>query len=247
MDIRRVISDNMPLLLTSMAVTGVVSTAVLAVRATPEAIREIWDAESEHDRKITNLEKARLTWRHYVPAAFVGGVTITAMIGVHSVSTKRQAAIAGLYSLTERAYSEYRNRVIEEIGEKKDKAIRDDIQKSRIENNPVSSSSEIIITGAGDHLCYDSITGRYFESNIEKIKSAQNEINAKCINEMYASQNDFYRMIDLPITPFGEEIGWRTDHMMDISFSSHLEPETKRPCLSLDYRLDPIRGYYKAY
>lgn len=243
MDIRKLVSDNLPLILTTTAVTGVVSTTVLAVAATPKALRDIWDAESEQEDPITPLEKVKLTWGYYAPAVVVGGLTVAAIVGIHSVHARRQAAVLGLLSLTEKAYSEYRTKVVETIGENKDKAIRDEVAKDRIENDPVSSH-EVIITGAGQHLCYDSITGRYFESDIESIRRAVNDINAQCLNEMYASQNDFYRLINLPLTPFGEEIGWRHDHLLDVSFSAHIA-ENGRPCLSLDYGLQPIRGYHK--
>lgn len=244
MNVRKLLTDNMPVILTSMAITGVLSTTVIAVRATPKALRDIQEAQSEHDRVLTKLEKVKLTWQYYIPASVVGIATIAAIVGVNSIHTKRQAVLAGLYTLSERAYSEYRDKVVETIGEKKDKALRDEIADERIQNNP-ANTTEIIFTGTGNHLCYDSLSGNYFESSIEVVRSAQNTINAQCINDMYASQNDFYRLIGLPINGYGEEVGWRTDNMMDISFSSVLEPTTGRPALSLDYRNHPIRGYYK--
>lgn len=243
MDFKKVLSDNMPLLLTSAAVAGVVSTTVLAVRATPQSLRDIWDAESDLDRKTTIWEKTRLVWKYYIPAAVVGGATIASVIGAQSLNTKRQAALVGLYSLSNQAFVEYKDKVVEKLGEKKEKDIRDEVMKDRVENDP-PKSSEIIITGKGEHLCYDSITGRYFKSDIEKVRKAQNDINHTCLNDMYASLNDFYRLIGLPVTAYGEEIGWRYDNLLDISFSSHVT-EDGEPALCLDYAMDPIRGYYK--
>lgn len=243
MNFRKLLSDNLPILLTSTAISGVISTAALAVKATPKATRDIWDAQSEFGRELTKLEVVRLTWQYYTPAVIMGGLTIGAIITLRGVDAKRQAAIAGLYSLTDKAFTEYKERVIQEIGESKESKIQDEIAKTHIEENPITSS-EVIITGAGKHLCYDSVTGRYFESDIETIRRAVNDINLKCINEMYAEQNDFYRLIGLPITAYGAEVGWRTDHPLDIHFSSHIT-EDGRPCLSLDYRLQPIHGYYK--
>jgi hypothetical protein len=43
---------------------------------------------------------------------------------------------------------------------------------------------------------------------------------------------------------FGEELGWNVDNILDIEFSSHLASDGK-PCLCLEYRSDPIRGYHK--
>ena len=61
---------------------------------------------------------------------------------------------------------------------------------------------------------------------------------------MYASHNDFYRLIGLPGTTYGEEVGWRTDNMMDLEYSSHLA-EDGRPCLCIEYHVAPVRNYYK--
>lgn len=243
--IRKTITDNLPVILTSVAIGGVVSTTVLAVRATPEATRQIWDAQSELGREITKTEVVRLVWKQYVPAALMGTVTIAAIVGAHGVHTKRQAVIAGLYSLTERSLSEYREKVLEVVGDKKEQSIRDAIAEDRIKNNPVTAS-EVVIIGNGEQLCYDSISGRYFMSDQETIRAARNEINAQCNSDMYASQNDFYRLIGLPPTVFGEEQGWRSDHHLDVSFSSHISDDG-RPCLSLDYHMSPIRGYYKGF
>lgn len=245
MDIRKLVSDNMPLLLTSAAVAGLVSTTVLAVKATPNSLRDIWDAQSEHDREITKLEMVKLTWKNYIPAAVVGGTTVAAIIGAHSVHTKRQAAVVGLYTLTDRAYSEYKEKVAQKIGEKKEKEIHDEVVQDRVAASG-DESTQVVIFDESKVLCYDNYTGVFFESSREALAKAQNEVNAECINNNYASQNEFYKRVGLPITPFGEEVGWRPDTMLDLIFSSGLTPDG-RPYLAIDYRTNPIRGYYKGY
>ncbi|WP_254556795.1 DUF6353 family protein, partial [Salmonella enterica] len=80
---------------------------------------------------------------------------------------------------------------IETLGEKKEKQIREEIDKDRIKKNPVGKS-EVIITGNGKTLCYDHTSGRYFESDMETIKRAVNTINKQMLDEMYVSLNDFY-------------------------------------------------------
>lgn len=245
MDIRKLIIENVPVLLTSAAVAGVLSTTVLAVKATPNAARDIMDAESEHDRPITSVEKLRLTWHYYIPSAIVGGVTVAAIIGAHGVNTKKQATIAGLYTLTDRAYTEFRDKVEEKIGEKKTKEIRDEVIQERVTKD-AEKPSQIIIFDEAKVLCYDAYHGNYFESTKELLMRAQNAVNEECLNNNYASQNDFHRIVGIPSTPMGEEVGWRTDNLMKLDFSSGVT-EDGRPYLAFDYHMHPIRNYYKGY
>lgn len=238
------VARKTPVLLTGLGVVGVFSTAYFSIKATPEAYRQIQDAKSERTDVLTKAEIVKLVWKEYIPAGASAALTSAAIIAVNSVHNRRQAAIVSLYTLSEKALSEYQTKVRETIGEKKEKGIRDAIVEDQIRNNPNDGSTQVIVTGRGQSLCYDTLTGRYFKSDIESIRRAQNDVNAQAINDMYASQNDFYRMVGLPPVMFGEEHGWRPDAQMDISFSSHLS-EDGEPCLALEYRIKPIRGYWK--
>jgi len=255
------VGDNSPTILTAVAVAGVISTAFLAVRATPEALRRIEKERArlgKEDMRFT-VERAneipyvdlsafgviKVTWRGYIPAMTMGLATVTCIIGANTVSTKRNAAMISAYSLTDQAFREYREKVASTFGENKEVGVRDAIAKDRVDRDPVTNK-EVIITGGGEVLCYDSITGRYFQSTVEIIRKAQNDINAATIFDGYASQNDFYDMIGLPATAMGEELGWRTDHMLEVRFSSSLAADG-RPCLSIEYDQQPIRDFYKSY
>ena len=242
---QKVLTDNSPAILSAFAVAGVVSTAVLAVRVTPEATRRILDAESEHNREITNLEKIRLTWTLYLPATVTGVISIGCIITAHTVSTRRQAAMASLYTLSEATLREYQAKVLETIGKNKEQKIHDDIATDRVSRGS-DRTSQIILSGDADVICHDSFTDRFFRSNMESIRRAQNDVNAECINTGYASQNDFYRYVGLPSTAFGDEVGWTPEHQMEIQFSSVLG-EDGRPYLSIKYMKEPIRNYYKGY
>jgi len=246
----RTLSDNSPVILTGMAVAGTVSAAILAAKGGMQAQQEL-DALLEeveegraNEELLTFQGKVKTTWKFYIPAGLMTGATVACVIGAHSVNTRRNAAIMSAYSLTDKAFQEYKEKVVEQLGEKKEQLVRDDIAKDHLESNPPSDTTVVI---QGDKtLCYDGVTGRYFESDMQTLRKAVNDINEKCINEVYASQNDFYRLIGLDPIAIGEEIGWRSDHLLDISFSSHLTGDGV-PCLSLDYLVGPIRGYYKGH
>lgn len=245
MTIRKLISDNLPVILTSVAITGVVSTTVLAVRATPQAAIDIGHAESEFGRDLTRLEKVRLVWKDYIPAAVVGAATISAIVGVQSTHSKRQAALAGLLSVVESNFSEFREKTIATIGERKHRDMNDEIAQDHIEKNPVSNNV-VILSGKGEHLCYDDHSGRYFKSSLNEIQRAVNEVNAECINNSYSSLNDFYRHLGIPVLPDGEEIGWRPDKLLEIIPSTALA-EDSTPCLVMNYSVNPIRGYWRGH
>lgn len=250
-NVARTIADNSPVILTGMAVAGTVGSSILAAKGGMQAQKELENleyevAEGRADEELLTFQgKVKTTWKFYIPAGLMTGATIACVIGANSVSTRRNAAIMSAYSLTDKAFSEYKDKVVEQIGEKKEQAVRDDIAKGRLEANPPKDSSVVVVSD-GKALCYDGMTGRYFQSDMQTIRRAVNDINEKCINEAYASQNDFYRMLDLAPVAIGEEVGWRSDHLLDISYSSHLTGDDV-PCLSIDYLVGPIRGYYKGY
>lgn len=234
--------DNAPAIMTGMAVAGTISTAVLTGKAAYKASVVLEDYK-EGLEEITTKEKLELTWHLYLPAAVSGASTIALIVGAHTTLSKRHAAVIGAYSIAETAMKEYREKVVEVLGESKETKLREEIAKERLERDPVTNS-QVIITGLGDQLCYDVLTGRYFRSDIEKIRRAQNDINQKVINEGNASQNDFYALIGLESTGMGEDLGWTTDNMMDIFFSTHLSSEGQA-CLSLEYHSTPVRDYWK--
>lgn len=250
-NVGKTLSDNSPVILTGMAVAGTLGSVIMGVKAGMKTELYLNDLACEievgraSEELLQPVEVAKATWKYYIPAGLMTGATIACVIGANSVHTRRNAAIMSAYSLTDRAFQEYKDKVVEQIGEKKEQAVRDEVAKDRLEKNPVSDR-EVVVLGKGDTLCYDGLTGRYFRSDMETIRRAMNDINQKCINEVYASQNDFFREIGLDPVGIGEEVGWRSDHLLDISFSTHLSGDGI-PCLCLDYLVGPIRGYYRGH
>ena len=144
------------------------------------------DRESELDdawadvEPLTKLEVIKIAWRPYVPAAAICLATIGCIIGANHISLRRNAALASLYGITEAAFKEYRTKVVETIGQNKELKVRDEISADRVKKNPVGTN-EIIFTGKGEVLCYDSLSGRYFKSDIEQIRRTVNELNKKSL------------------------------------------------------------------
>lgn len=240
---RKFVVDNSPAILTGMAVAGVVTTTILAVKATPQAMQEISEAESEFTDLLTVNQKIFLVGHCYMPAVASGLLTVGCIVMANSINTKRQAALISAFSISETAFKEYQQKVADTVGEAKEQRVRDSVAQDVADRNPISDT-QVYVTGDGNHLFHDTLSGRYFESSVEKVRRAENRLNAKLINEMYASQNDFYSMIGLDAIKYGDDFGWTTDRFLDLSFSTVLVEES-RPCIVVNYSVEPARGYHK--
>ena len=231
------VRTNSPMILVGLSVAGVITTVVLAVKATPKALKIIEQKEIElfnEDKPLTKKEIIKNTWKCYAPTAIMGGMTIGCIIGANSIQQRRNAANASVYSITEAALKEYQAKVIETIGEKKEQDIRDKIAEDTITKNPVKNS-EIFITGKGDTLCYDNISGRYFLSNIETLRKVQNDYNQSLLSDMWASLNELYYKMQLNGIDVGNDLGWNVDNLLEFEFSAQLT-EDGRPCIVVGYK-----------
>ena len=260
-DAKVMVSKRSPEILTGLGIAGMITTTVLAVQATPKALRlieneklnrlrkHINDDVSENDSDYKNLvlkpiDVVKVAWKPYIPAAITGIASISCIIGASSVHAKRNAAIAAAYNLSQTALTEYKEKVVETIGEKKEQAIKDKIAKDKIKKDPVSKS-EVIVTGKGNTLCYDAFNSRYFYSDIDQIKRAINELNRIMLNQMYVSLNDFYDELNLKHSGNGDELGWKLDDgFIEVDFSSQLSDDG-RPCLVIEYMVAPRYDYSK--
>ncbi|QGJ88029.1 membrane protein [Gordonia phage Avazak] len=247
--------NNSPAILTSVAVTGTLTTAVLAGQASFKAARLIAEAENEvldEDATsvklrgpIENKEKVQLVWTLYIPTATACLTTVMAIVAVNQIGSRRTAAMAAAYSVTEKAFGEYREKVVTKLGEKKEQAVRDEIAQDRVDANP-PTPQQLIMVGDAEVLCYDQFSGRYFNSTMETIKQGQNDINFQIINEGYASLNDFYESIGLEHLNVGDEFGWSTDKKLEVKISTVLSKDS-RPCIAVDYYTTPFKDYYVSY
>lgn len=241
--VRTTATKHSPEILTGIGIAGMVATSIIAVRATPKALRLIEKKKEEaKEETLTPVETVKTAWKCYIPAVITGGVSVGCLIGASSVNVRRNAALATAYALSETALKEYQEKVVETIGEKKEQSVRDAIAKDKLVQAPIANR-EVIITQKGDTLCFDAVSGRYFKSDIEKIKKAVNELNRRMITEMYISLNEFYYEIGISGISIGDDLGWNVDHgYIDPSFSSQLA-EDGTPCLVLSYQVEPRYDY----
>jgi hypothetical protein len=191
-DLRRVeklVADNSPTLLTALGVTGTISTAVLAVRATFQAADLIYNERDRQDlmelgHPLDRKEEFQLVWKVYIPPVASGVVTIVCIIMANRIGHRRAAAVAAAFTVSQEAFEKYREKVVEKIGDKQERAVRDDVAQDQVRKDP--PSREVIITGNGTVLCRDAFSGRYFESNVETISKAINDLNQQILGIGYS-------------------------------------------------------------
>lgn len=232
-----------PEILTGIGIAGMISTTLLAVRATPRALKLIeLKKKEECTDELTPIEVVKTAWKPYIPAAVTGVTSIACLIGASSVSTRRNAALATAYTLSETALKEYKDKVIETIGEKKERDIQEKIDKDHLDKTPLNKS-DIIITKKGNTLCLDYHSGRYFNSDIDAIDRAINKVDRKVLVDGYASLNELYDELDLEHTDLGYDLGWNLDDgHIDVTYSAQLTKDNQ-PCIVMNYRVAPHRNF----
>lgn len=241
--VKATISKHSPEILTGIGIAGMITTTILAVKATPKAIKLI-EAEkrAKHVDALSPVDTVKTVWKCYIPAAMTGVSSIACLIGSNAINAKRNAALTTVYTLSEMARNEYKEKVIETIGEKKERTIKEKVDAERIKKDPVSKK-EVIITEKGTTLCYDHVFGRYFKSDIDIINRAMNKINREIVINMYASLNDFYAELGLSPVEMGYDLGWNIDDgTIEIEPSSQLADDGT-PCLVIDYSVSPKYNY----
>lgn len=247
-DIRLSLSKHSPEILIGFGIAGMVTTTVLAVKATPKALQLINVRKEELQvDSLTPMETVKTTWKCYIPAAVTGAASIACVVGSNSVNAKRNAALATAYKLSETAFTEYRDKVVETIGEKKEHVIRDKVSEEQIKANPINKT-EVVVTGKGQTLCFDPLSSRYFYSDLEKIKRAVNKLNYEINTSPFCNQgvtlNDFYDEIGLSGTMTGDSLGW-TLHtgLIDVYPSAQIVDEGEEhegePCLVINFTNPP--------
>lgn len=248
-----IVNRNSSHILTGTAILGLAATTYFAVKGTVRSIRATDELiqEMEHDYQDGGIEPlflrkrdyVRLNWKFYIPAAACGAATIASIVGAHTIDTRRQLAYAAAATLVKNNFEEFRAKTIEKIGAKGEEEIRGEIAKEKLE--ALDADNQLMVIGDGKVLCYDRYSGRAFENDMESIRRAENDINAGIINHMYASLNDFYRRIGLEETDMGEQVGFNTDNMLSVAYSSTLV--NGKPAIAIDFVNLPETKYHKIW
>lgn len=188
-------------ILTVMGIGGVVGTTVLAVKATPKALKLLEEAKKDKGEDLTPVEAVKVAWKPYIPAAISGFSTIACILGANYFNIKNQASLMSAYALLDSSYKEYRNQVNNLYGEEADGNVKHEIIKAK-------SKFEDLETFGSELLFFDYISMRFFESNIETVMTAECAFLETLFNRGYACLNEYYDLLGIPHTEFGYQLGW---------------------------------------
>lgn len=242
------LSKNSPEIITGIGIAGMITSVVLAVKATPKAVVIIEDTKKDNDKEsLTALETVKCTWKCYIPTVITCASSAVCIIKASSINAKRNAALIAAYKIAETSLDEFKSKVAENIGIEKVHDIKNQIMNDKIKRDE-HKIENITIENDGDVLCYDSLSGRYFKSNPDKIKSAINDLNRymNVSSDMSVSLNEYYEALGLKETKLGDELGWCLKFgLIDVDPLGACVTEDGKLCVSINHNVLPRADYYK--
>lgn len=229
----RAAKRNSPNILAALGVSAILPTAYFAARAGYDSAQVL-----EDHLDLPPKERAKLVWKLYIPAGLSGLTAAGLVIASTRVSSRRTAAVAAAYSLSERAFAEYRDKIIEELGPKKEQGIRDKLAEETVAKMPPHG---LVIVEGGPVLCCELHTRRFFHSTKQDLDRAEIRINSELVQSSYVALDEFYDLIGLEHTSHSDQFGWESDKLLELQFTVTMSPDGI-PCIAFDYNyLKPLR------
>lgn len=208
-----------PIILTCLSVAGVVGTTVMAVRATPKALRLIKAKKDELETdKLTPRELVQTTWQCYIPSALIGTGTIACIVGIGIMDRRNQAALTSAYAMLNESYKQYRQAAKKVYGEDADSKIHAEMAKDayvhtydwgyQVYNMDMDPNSEQL-------LFYDLASKKYFNTTMAAVLNAQYHVNRNLSVRGDCSLNEYLSFLGLDGVENGDEIGWDISYMVE--------------------------------
>lgn len=232
---------NSATILTSIGAVGVVTTAVMAVKATPKAIRLLENATCEKGETLTTVEKIKITTPVYIPSIIMGVSTIACIFGTNILNKRKQASLVSAYTLIDSYHKKYRNKLIEIHGKEADEEIRNAIAREHCDFHLIG-----LDVPDRKMIFYDEISGRSIVRYEREVMDAEYHLNRNFTMRGYASLNEFYEFLGLPVTDYGATVGWSMSGGYSwIDFEHRLIAEDKKgmKLYSIDMTFSPDIDY----
>ena len=160
------VKKHSPEILIVAGIAGVVTSAVMACKATmkvnevlaetKEKIDKVHDvmadqgiSEKEYSKEDSARDLAIIYGKAgvklaklYGPAIALGGLSLTAIVCSNNILRKRNVALAAAYTAIDTSYKQYRSRVIEKFGENVDREMKYGIKAVQIEEKTVDENGK---------------------------------------------------------------------------------------------------------
>lgn len=201
---------NSSTILTGVGAVGVVVTSVMAVKATPKALRLLEEAKLEKGEELTKFEIVKTAGPAYVPSVLVGAATVVCIFGANVLNKRQQAAMMSAYALLDQSYKDYKKKVDELYGEGATKEVEKEIVKNKYNESDLS-----IDDGDGKELFYDAFSERYFRATLSDVIAAEYEINHLLAQDCGVYLNEFYDELGIDTVDYGDYIGWSSFELVE--------------------------------
>lgn len=249
------IQKKSPELLVAAGIAGIVVSTVMACKATIKAcevaeeakdtIDEIHEIEEKGVTRAGNTystddAKKDLTTAYlqtgvkyvklYAPAIVVGAASVSCILVSHKMMKQRMAAVAAALSATDKAFKDYRGRVMERFGEQVEKEIRYNIKAKEIKKTVVDETGkkekvkevvDVPAVDGWDPSQYSPYARRFDEThpnwtknpemNRFYLKARQAQANDMLKARGHLFLNEVYDMMGFPRTKAGAVVGWLYD------------------------------------
>ena len=233
-----VLKKQAPHILFGAGVAGVITSTVLACRATLRVGDKLDQIKIQVDDIKRDELKPYLSHRHtserakrfknnelaityargvydisklYAPAVIVGTASLAALTGSHVSLTRRNSALTAAYVTVSRAFADYRDKVREELGEEKEQELYRKSQVDIVENADGTKS----IVAKDDTTQYSRV---FDESNRNWVPNAESNRLFLEANQAYWNThlrvhkhvilNDVYKSLGFEPTKAGCLVGW---------------------------------------
>lgn len=253
---------NRPEILFGASITATLASVVLAAKGGYEARGLVEEAQNptvdfsaiDPENLLDLKEKARLTWKCYLPAAgaTIGALGSTTGLHIAHISDKKKLAVAAMSAVQEVQASadEYIRDMKDAVEENvkltpaKREAIDNAIMEKQADRDPnghvhVQHSDGVI---EELYLVRDGRTGRDIWSNANRIEDAVNQMNEAMNHQGDVELNTFYNAAGFEgVYPEGDDWGWSGDHVA-IGWKTEVRDDG-RPVRRFDFRVPPTAEY----
>lgn len=187
------------------ASVGVVLTAVETGKATIKA-QKLIEMNTTPGEAYTTKDKVMDCYKFYIPAAVLGAGTIACILGSNALNRKQIASLTAAYMALGKTYQTYRQKVIENIGLKKEAEIQEQINEEKLPEVRDKMEEEKL-------LCYEPISKRYFHATEVELTDAFYNLNRDFALDGEASMSDFCSYLGLDHLPELDTMGWYADYL----------------------------------
>lgn len=175
------------------------------------------DKEFKRDLMIISVRGAGRVAKLYAPSLILGGAGVVCLTKSHSILKNRNVALSAAYVAVDKAFSAYRERVVERYGEEVDREMRHGSELVEIIDEETGKSREAVIAAHGEPSGY----ARWFDDtnrnwnrpefqhlNWAFLRNQQNWANDMLHSRGHVFLNEVYGMLGLSHTSAGAVVGW---------------------------------------